>query len=78
MGSILIIGEPSRELLNPYFRFKMLMLAIVTLITLLVQFLNKKDETFWESKRFLSMLAGGASLMLWIAIITAGRWIAYY
>src|ERR1700722_15446847 len=28
-GAILIIGEPSRELLNPYFRAKMVMLAAV-------------------------------------------------
>ena len=29
-GIILTIGEPSRELLNPYFRAKMLMLGIIT------------------------------------------------
>jgi hypothetical protein len=77
-GVILIIGEPSRELLNPYFRAKMAMLAIVILITILVQRQNNKDATFWESRRAVASFAGFASLLLWVGIITAGRWIAYY
>ena len=77
-GTILIIGEPSRELLNPYFRAKMLMLAIVVVLTFLVQRQNKKDEGFWEARRATAALAGAASLLLWVGIVTAGRWIAYY
>ena len=77
-GIILIIGEPSRELLNPYFRAKMLMLAIVIAITFVVQRQNNKDATFWEARRERAALAGVVSLLLWVGIITAGRWIAYY
>ncbi len=77
-GSLLIIGEPSRELLNPYFRAKMLMLLTVIAITLVVQLRNLKDSTFWESRKLLAGCAGGISLLLWIGIVTAGRWIAYY
>jgi uncharacterized membrane protein SirB2 len=77
-GIILIIGEPSRELLNPYFRAKMTMLAIVILITFLVQHQNKKDASFWESRRTAAAFAGLASLLLWVGIVTCGRWIAYY
>lgn len=77
-GSLLIIGEPSRELLNPYFRAKMLMLLFVIVITLVVQLLNRSDSNFWESKRLLAGCAGAISLLLWVGIVTAGRWIAYY
>ena len=77
-GIILTIGEPSRELLNPYFRAKMLMLAIVIGITLVVQRQNKKDTSFWELRRGTAAIAGAFSLLLWVGIITAGRWIAYY
>jgi len=77
-GIILTIGEPSRELLNPYFRAKMLMLAIVTGITFVVQRQNKKDTSFWELRRGTAATAGAFSLLLWVGIITAGRWIAYY
>lgn len=77
-GTILIIGEPSRELLNPYFRTKMLMLAIVIVITFVVQRQNKKDATYWEARRAAAALTGVASLLLWVGIVSAGRWIAYY
>jgi uncharacterized membrane protein len=76
-GAILIIGEPSRELLNPYFRAKMLMLATVILITLAVQLLNNKNA-YWEMRQRGAILAGSVSLLLWVGIVTAGRWIAYY
>jgi len=77
-GIILTIGEPSRELLNPYFRAKMLMLAIVIGITFVVQRQNKKDTSFWQLRRGTGAIAGAFSLLLWVGIITAGRWIAYY
>jgi uncharacterized membrane protein SirB2 len=77
-GLILIIGEPSRELLNPYFRAKMAMLATVIVITLFVQRQNKKETNYWEGRRAAAAGAGLASLLLWVGIVTAGRWIAYY
>jgi len=77
-GVILIIGEPSRELLNPYFRAKMAFLLVVTLITFFVQRQNKKDATYWEARRVAAALTGALSLLLWVGIVSAGRWIAYY
>ena len=76
-GAILTIGEPDRELLNAAFRAKMLMVAIVSVLTLLVQRRAKKDSTYWETRRASATLIGGFSLLLWVAIVTAGRWIAY-
>lgn len=77
-GTILIIGEPARELLNPYFRAKMAMLAVVIVITFIVQRQNKKDAAYWEARRIAAALTGVASLLLWVGIVTAGRWIAYF
>ncbi len=76
-GCILIIGEPTRELMNPYFRTKMALLAIVVVITAFVYVRNKK-EAYWESRAVAAKFAGAFSLLLWIGIVTAGRWIAYY
>jgi len=77
-GIVLIIGEPSRELLNPYFRAKMVMLATVIVITFVVQRRNKKDANYWEGRRVAAAWTGLTSLLLWVGIVTAGRWIAYY
>jgi len=76
-GTILTIGEPERELLNWAFRTKMAMVATVSLITLVVQQMNKRDATFWENRRIAAAAVGVVSLLLWVAIVTAGRWIAY-
>jgi uncharacterized membrane protein SirB2 len=76
-GAILIIGEPDRELLNWAFRTKMAMVATVSLITLVVQQMNKRDAMFWETRRIAAAAVGVVSLLLWVAIVTAGRWIAY-
>lgn len=77
-GAILIIGEPSRELLNPYFQAKMIMLAAVALITFVVQRQTKKNAMYWETRKAAAIVTGLASLLLWVGIITAGRWIAYF
>jgi Family of unknown function (DUF6644) len=76
-GSILIIGEPTRELMNPYFRAKMAMLLAVILITVLVHVKNK-DGAYWQTRALAAKFAGAISLLLWVGIVTAGRWIAYY
>jgi hypothetical protein len=76
-GAILIIGEPERELLNSAFRAKMLMLATVALITLLVQRRTKTNDAYWEMRATAARLIGFVSLLLWIGIVSAGRWIAY-
>lgn len=76
-GIVLIIGEPTRELMNPYFRTKMAMLLVVFLITLLV-YMRNKDAAYWDKRAIAAKFAGLFSLLLWVGIITAGRWIAYY
>ncbi len=77
-GTILTIGEPSRELLNPYFRAKMLMLVTVLIITFVIQRRSNKDATYWDSRKVAAILLGALSLLLWVGIVSAGRWIAYY
>jgi hypothetical protein len=62
-GVIMIIGEPVRSLENPVFQLKMALLASA-LAVFLLQFRNRIVATL--------------SLSLWIGIVFAGRWIAYY
>jgi uncharacterized membrane protein len=76
-GAILTIGEPERELLNPVFRAKMAMLATVIVITLIVQRVSRKGEAYWDTRKAAARIAGVVSLLLWIGIASAGRWIAY-
>ena len=79
-GATLIIAEPARSLQNPVFLLKMTLLAVAAAITLLCQLPLRKDATFWEqsaARRGLARLIALLSLPLWVAIVFAGRWIAY-
>src|ERR1700733_2247424 len=79
-GSTLIIGEPDRSLRNPAFILKMSMLVAVLVLTLLFQRGLRHSDRFWESssgRRIGGRLIAAASLVFWVGIVFAGRWIAY-
>lgn len=79
-GATLIIGEPGRSLGNPAFILKMSMLAAVLIVTLIFQKGITQDERYWESstcRRISGRVLAASSLVLWVGIVFAGRWIAY-
>lgn len=79
-GAILAIAEPIRSLENPAFQAKMLMLGCAAFLTLYFQRALSTDHAFWEltpTRRVTAKMAAVVSLVLWIGIIFAGRWIAY-
>jgi hypothetical protein len=79
-GAILIIGEPSRSLLNPAFGLKMLLLVMAAFLTLALQRPLWHSAEFWDSSAKRRATARGIallSLVLWTSIVFAGRWIAY-
>jgi hypothetical protein len=79
-GLILIIGEPARELLNWMFYVKIgLVLAIVAVTAVVQVRLRARPDGSapTSAQQFTDFILGGGSLVLIVAIITAGRWIAY-
>ncbi len=79
-GIALIAAEPSRTLKNPIFLLKMGLLIAAAGVTLGCQIPLRRDAEFWDrnaARRRTVRLMAIASLSLWIAIIFAGRWIAY-
>lgn len=79
-GILLVIGEPVRSLLNPFFWSKMALLAVALIGMAWFQASLKRDPARWEDdaqgRRFIQILAVVA-LVVWILIIFAGRFIAY-
>jgi hypothetical protein len=78
-GIVMILGEPARELTNVYFWSKMAMVLLAAVLTLVLQrFLE--DCPYREmapAKRAMTRAISLLSLVLWLAIIFCGRWIAY-
>ncbi len=78
-GASLIIGEPRRSLQNPIFLLKMSLLVGSAILTALTQAPFGHDAGFWQAPkhRYAAKALAVASLILWVAIVLCGRWIAY-
>ena len=79
-GFILVLGEPARELLNPCFWTKMVLVVIASLIALAFQASVRRHADRWTatSQGTLAVRIGaGAVIVLWGVIMVLGRWIAY-
>jgi len=79
-GATLIVAEPSRSLQNPVFVVKMVLVVLAAGATLAYQSPLKRDPKFWDCSASRRRLAGALACLtmpLWVAIVFAGRWIAY-
>ena len=79
-GSLLIVGEPRRSLLNSTFYLKMALLAVAIMLTAGLQRSISSSPNSWDKdrgRRLAARFAVTASIALWCGILFAGRWIAY-
>lgn len=78
-GSLLIVAEPARSLLALPFQLKMLMLVAVIVLTVIFQKAVSTHASRWDAEPAspAAKMTAVISLGLWLAIIVAGRWIAY-
>jgi uncharacterized membrane protein len=79
-GFILLLAEPSRQMLNPFFWTKMALVVVVTLVNLWFQRSVRQGAAIWQPTRpAKGALKAGALCMIaaWAAIMVLGRWIAY-
>jgi hypothetical protein len=78
-GLVMIVGEPARELTNAYFWSKMALVLLATALTVVLQRLldDCPYRAMTPAKRGVTRAISLLSLVLWLAIIFCGRWIAY-
>ena|ERR1700722_18841360 len=79
-GTLLTITEPARELLNTFFRVKMLLVAVLIALTVILRSTLRKDPAYWTAtsrRRLFGRALAVMLLVLCIGIVTAGRLIAY-
>ena len=79
-GILLIITEPTRELMNDAFRLKMLLVLALVVLTFVFQAANTREPGYWSAspaRRRFGAVLGIASLVLCVSIVAAGRLIAY-
>ena len=79
-GGVLVLNRPTRYLRSEMFLSKMVLILIAIVWTLVLNWSVRRDAAFWElspARRHAAQLTGAAAIVLWVAVITAGRWIAY-
>jgi len=79
-GAVMIAAEPARSLLNPAFQAKMLMLLAALGLTAATAGPLRRRPDYWSTSRWRGHVVrcfGTASIGLWVAVLFAGRWIAY-
>ena len=79
-GVLMVIGEPVRELVTFSFWWKMVFVAVGTLIAAIFQIALRNHEPKWEdtlvNRRSIKCLAV-LTFLIWVCIIILGRLIAY-
>ena len=79
-GTILVVGEPERDLNNRAFQWKMALIVLLTAVTIAFARSVARRAKPWDEQGGLSVLAKGATLgafALCLTITVLGRWIAY-
>ena len=79
-GLLFVVARPGRYFLNPVFGLKFSMLIPTVLLALVVYRLSMGEAGYWQrslGRRISARVIAAASLLLWIGVILAGRWIAY-
>jgi hypothetical protein len=79
-GSLMFISNATKYLGNGYFVAKMFLICAAGLNMAIFHGISAKNLPRWENEArlpFPARLAGGISLLLWIAVVACGRWIGF-
>lgn len=79
-GTLLFSSEAVKIYGNPAFRLKMLFLLLAGIQALIFQTFVSRKLPAWDDRQALPIMAklmGLISILLWIAIVTAGRFIGF-
>ena len=79
-GLLLFISNATKYLENGYFVAKIFLICAAGLNMAVFHAISAKDLPRWENEAALPLparLAGGLSILLWVSVVTCGRWIGF-
>ena len=78
-GGLLFSSEAAHMVRNPAFRVKMLLIVLAGVHALIFHLAAHRKMPAWSSATppLTARMAGLASLLLWIGVVAAGRWIGF-
>ncbi|MDP1932319.1 MAG: hypothetical protein Q8L60_12765 [Gammaproteobacteria bacterium] len=79
-GVWFVFARPNRYFFNPVFQIKFSLLLPALLVSAVFYHLALREPAYWSRNRKRAMTAkllALVSLLLWLGVVMAGRWIAY-
>lgn len=76
-GVLFVLARPGRYFDNPVFQIKFALLLPAVVFSDCLFRLTLNRASFWLRFKWQARLAALLSLLLWIGVVLAGRWIAY-
>jgi len=80
-GSFMFASEAAKMYENGAFRFKMLLILLAGLNAMIFEFTAFRSVAKWDDSPrtpIAAKVAACISLVAWVGVIAAGRWIAYW
>jgi hypothetical protein len=80
-GGLMFISNATKYLGNGFFIAKMVLIGVAGLNMVVFHFVGARDLPKWENDSRLPLsarLAGGLSILLWVAVVACGRWDRLY
>jgi hypothetical protein len=79
-GGLMFISNATKYLENGYFVAKILLIGAAGLNMVVFHMIGARDLPRWDSAvqpPLPARLAGGVSILLWVAVVACGRWIGF-
>jgi tryptophan-rich sensory protein len=79
-GFLMFISNATKYLGNGFFVAKLCLIAAAGVNMLVFHFISARQQSRWDNQGRLPLtarLAGGLSMLLWIAVVACGRWIGF-
>jgi hypothetical protein len=79
-GGLLLISNATRYLANGYMVAKLVLIAVAGVNMLAFHLSGVRDQSSWDNDPrppLKARVAGGLSILLWVAVVTCGRWIGF-
>ena len=80
-GSLMFISNATKYLENGYFVAKMLLIGAAGVNMMVFHAISARDLPHWDGAvqplPLRARVAGGMSILLWVAVVACGRWIGF-
>jgi hypothetical protein len=79
-GFLLFSSEATRMVVNPAFRVKMVLIGLAGVHAAVFRWIAGRDMPEWAAEAptpIRAKVAGAISILLWVGVVAAGRWIGF-